>query len=248
MDKIIKTHKELAQAVEGKRILHLNSLGKDSIVALEWLVSFAKPSKIYSLFLRTFAGHPDDKIYLEYLKKRYPTVQFIIGHHTSEINSVLLGIYQSPVQVNVDYNDPEKFEHTGFSMNKMIEDYRKELGCDYFCDGSSKYEDFSRRTKFHQKGLLYQNKIYPLGMMSKKQVYDLIRNLDIKLHPCYKTASSTYDAISYWKMRNSFIIKPEYFEKILKIYPLFVLDKYRYERLMKWEKKSKKSKKKPKKN
>lgn len=44
----ITTHKELAELIAGKRILHMNSLGKDSTVCLEWLTRFAYPAHIVS--------------------------------------------------------------------------------------------------------------------------------------------------------------------------------------------------------
>jgi 3'-phosphoadenosine 5'-phosphosulfate sulfotransferase (PAPS reductase)/FAD synthetase len=226
---IIKTHKELAAHIQGKKILHLNSLGKDSVVCLEWLTRYAKPSKIYSVFFEFLANHPDDERYWNYLKKRYPTVEFLKRPNTVELTLLASGIYQTPVQVNQFYNH---WEFVEFERGKQIEELKRELGCDYTCNGSSKYESFARRTKFHQKGLVFKGEVSPLGMMTRDQVVGIIRDAGIKIHPCYKFSKGTYDHPSYWKMRAGWIARPEYREQMLSVYPLMVLDQYRYEVLL----------------
>lgn len=225
---MIKTHHELAKLIVGKKILHLNSLGKDSILCLEWLCSFAKPSKITSVFFEFLACHPADKTYLAYLKKRYPKVEFISLPNSIELSLITDGVYQSPIEVMSIFN---KFEHSDFDRSKQVEELKKNF--DYVCDGSSKYESFARRTKFHQKGLEFKGTIYPLGMMSKAQVIGLIKQTGIKLHPAYKFAKSSYDHPSYWKMRSGMIANSKFKENLLRIYPLLALDIYRYERLLK---------------
>jgi hypothetical protein len=227
---IIKTHKDLSKAIQGKRILHMNSLGKDSVLCLEWLVSYAKIKEIISVYFELHAKHPGDEVYLKYLKKRFPTVKFVKLPNTVELTNICLGIYQSPLDINYKYNH---FEYDGFDMGMVVDELMKEYFCDYACDGASKYEDFSRRTKFHQKGLMFKNKIYPLGMMSKAEVIGLLKSTGLKIHPSYKTAGSTYDHPSYWKMRSAFITNPQYYNNVKKIYPLICLDKYRYEKLLK---------------
>ena len=226
---MIKTHKQLAELVAGKTILHCNSLGKDSVIALEWLVRYAKPAKIYSLFFEFLANHPDDHRYLNYLKRRYPEVTFLVEPNSVELTLCANGIYQTPVEVNRIYN---AFEYDEFERGKQVEEIKRKYGCDYVCNGASKYESFARRTKFHQKGLEFKGEIFPLGMMSREQVISLIRDCGIKLHPCYKFTKGTYDHPSYFKMRASLITNPEYFKRILAIYPLLVLDKFRYEVLL----------------
>lgn len=226
---IIKTHRELANLIAGKRILHANSLGKDSVIALEWLCSYAKPSKIFSVYYGFLANHPDDKRYLDYLRKRFPQVEFIVQPNVIEINLVTDGHYQSPLFVNHIAN---KFEEYDIERSVQTDQLMEKLQCDYICDGSSKYESFARRTKFHQKGLEFQGIIYPLGMMSKDQVIGLIKSTGIKLHPMYKTARSTYDHPTWWKMKAGLLAKPEYWDSVRHTYPLIVLDRYRYEVLL----------------
>lgn len=225
----LKTHKQLADLIAGKRILHLNSLGKDSVLSLEWLVNFAHPSEIYSLNFEFIAKHPSDLKYWEYLKKRFPSVKFLKAPNAPEISLITYGTYQSPLYVNYELND---FEYDSFKMSALISEFKKKLACDYTCDGASKYEDFSRRTKFHQKGLCFNGNISPLGMMSKKEVYDLLRKTGIKLHPSYKFSSGTFDHPSYWKMRSAMIANPKFKKNVLDTFPLFACDIYRYERML----------------
>lgn len=210
--------------------MHLCSLGKDSVLTLEWLARCTKPKKIISLFFGFMAAHPDDERYMNYLKKRFPQVEFIIEPNAIELTLCAMGIYQSPVEVNTIYS---KFEYDEFSREKQVEEIKKKYNCDYICDGSSKYESFARRTKFHQKGLLYKDFIYPLGMMSRDQVVDMIRKTGVKLHPCYKFSKSSPDHPSWYKLRALFITNERYWKNMTAIYPLLLLDKYRYERMLK---------------
>lgn len=227
--KKITNHSDLAQEIAGKTILHLNSLGKDSVLCLEWLTSMAAPAKIYSVFFEFIAQHPSDKSYLNYLKKRYPTVTFLTEPNPIEIENIVLGQYQTPRDV-IENNS---FEYCGFSMKSQIAELKQKLGCDYVCSGESKYEGFARAVSFQKKGILKGNRIYPLGLLSKKQVYELLKKLRLPLHPCYKLSEGTYDTPSYWKMRSAFLTNPEFFASVLKTYPMLILDKYRHEKLFK---------------
>lgn len=226
---MIKTHAELAKHVEDKSILHLNSLGKDSVLCLEWLAR-TKVKKVISVFFEFLAPHPADDMYFDYLRKRFPQFTFCKAANTVELSLICDGTYQSPLDIHFQYNH---FEYVEFERGKQIEELKKHFECDFVCDGSSKYESFARRVKFHQKGLEFKGVIYPLGMMSKDQVISLIRDTGIKLHPCYKTASGTYDHPSYWKMRAGLLANEQFYKNVLRYYPLFVLDKYRYERMLK---------------
>ena len=230
MSAVIKKHKDLALKIIGSKVLHLNSLGKDSVLCLEWLDKFCHLTEIHSVVFR-FLKHPKDDVYLKYLKKRYRgRVVFHEFYFPEDLNYICDGVYQTPVMMNYLVNS---FEHYDFSMKEMVREIKEKLGCDYVCDGQSKYEMFSRRVKFHQKGILIDDRIFPLGMMSKKQVIDLIGKCGIKLHPCYKTSKSSYDHPSYWKMRNGFLECPEFYDRVKEVYPLITLDKFRYEVLLK---------------
>jgi 3'-phosphoadenosine 5'-phosphosulfate sulfotransferase (PAPS reductase)/FAD synthetase len=224
---MIKTHKDLADLIAGKKILLLNSLGKDSVLCLEWLTNYAYPSKVVSLQFDFFAPHPGDKPYEKYLRKRYPDVEFLKAPNAFDVTNIFLGKYQSPIDVLKNWNDSD---YDFFDFWEVANDYLKELDCDYMCLGRSRYEAFDRATFFHKNGIVKDNKIFPLGFMSKKQVMSLI---NFKLHPVYKTSPGTLDEISYYKMRSAFLAKPEYYKQMLKFYPLLELDKYRWERLMK---------------
>jgi len=221
---MIKSHKELAAYIENKSILHLNSLGKDSVVSLEWLVNYANPRKIVSLFFEFIASHPSDSDYLDYLKNRYPSVHFITEPNSIELNLIVSGDYQSPIEILKEYNH---YEYDTFERKKQI----AEIECDFICSGVSKYESFARASKFHRQGILIGKEIFPLGMMSKAQVYSIIHNSGLKLHPQYKFTNSTYDHPSYWKMRSSLLTNEQFKENIFKTYPLLELDKFRHERL-----------------
>ena len=223
---MIKTHKELATQIAGKNILHLNSLGKDSILCLEWLTKFAHPSKIISVFMQTFAPHPDDEKYLNYLFDRYPSVKFIVEPNPHNITRMCLGHYQSPLDVMNFYNP---LEYDMFDFDSMVQDLKNEHGCDYICKGHSRSESFRRATEFHKKGILIDDVIYPLGMMAKKEIMGLIKSTGFKLHPVYKLSAATLDQPSYFKYRSTFLAKPEYEKQMYEIYPLLELDKYRWE-------------------
>lgn len=161
---MIKTHKELASFIEGKTILHCNSLGKDATLCLEWLCNYAKPKKVVSIFFKFMASHPGDEVYLNYLKKRYPEVEFVVEPDAIELSLVIAGVFQNPGYVLKELNH---FEYVGFERSGQIEELCKKYSIDYVCNGASKYESFARRTKFHQKGLVFNGVIFPLGMMSK---------------------------------------------------------------------------------
>jgi 3'-phosphoadenosine 5'-phosphosulfate sulfotransferase (PAPS reductase)/FAD synthetase len=231
---IIKSHKDLANQIAGKAILHLNSLGKDSIVCLEWLTRFARPSRIVSVMYEFMAQHPSDKAYLNYLKKRYPTVEFIVEPNSNELNNIVSGFYQSPIEF-IFYL--ARLEYDTFERHLQTKELKEKYGCDYVCSGFSKYESFARATKFHKKGILIGDEIFPLGMMTKDQVLSVIKNGSVKLHPCYKLNKSTFDYPTYWKMRSTFLTNPEYRKTMLRVYPLLELDEYRYEVLLKGQKK-----------
>lgn len=118
----------------------------------------------------------------------------------------------------------------------MIEEMKAKYQCDYICVGMSKYESVTRAQGFYKKGLLQDDRIFPLGLLDKKQVLSLAKV--IKLHPCYKLAKSTYDFPTYWKMRSAFIVYPEYYERMKQFFPLIELDKYRYEKMMEFRSKN----------
>lgn len=227
---IIKKHKELAEHIEGKTILLLNSLGKDSVLCLDWLYNYAKPKKIVSIFFRFMAEHPEDQRYLDYLKRRYPKVEFIEQQDAVELSLIVAGVYQSPILTTHTLNHSE---YVQFYREAQLKEICDKYEIDYMCRGDSKYESFARRTKFHQKGLVFQGVIFPLGMMSKEEVIGLIKQVGLKLHPVYKYSGSGYDTPSYWKMRAGIVSNPKYWEKLLEVYPLLILDKYRYEVLLK---------------
>lgn len=230
MKQIIKTHKELATHIAGKKVLLMNSLGKDSIVCLEWLHNYAHVAEIHSLFFEFIASHPDDERYISYLKKRYPRAVFHKEPNAIELSNVCAGIYQQPLRV---MNFCNHLELNDFEMKLQAKEIKEKLGCDFICQGQSKYESFARATKFHQKGILVGDEIFPLGMMTKDQVMGVIKSSGMKLHPQYKTTPSTYDHPSYWKMRSGFIVNPEFQRRVFELYPLMRLDKYRHERMLK---------------
>ena len=230
---IIKTHKVLSQFIQNKKILHSNSLGKDSVLALQWLVDYAKIKNITSLFYKFMAHHPDDDRYLNYLKKRFPSVEFVVEHDAVELSWITTGIYQSPIDVIKTYNHAD---YISFDRTLMTKEFFKKGEFDYICRGDSKYESFARRTKFHQKGMVFNDCIFPLAMMSKDEVIGLIEKIGLKLHPCYKFTKSTHDTISYYKMRMDMIARPEYYKRVREFYPLMELDKYRWEKLIKGKK------------
>ncbi len=230
IEPILKTHKELAEHIKNKKILCLMSLGKDSVLCLEWLCTYANKKDIVAVFYKFMAHHPDDERYLNYLINRFPEVKFIVEPDPVELSFMVAGVYQCPIRTTKDFNH---WEYVEFFREKMIMELCVEHKIDYRCRGDSKYESFARRTKFHQKGLVFNGEIFPLGMMSKKEVIGLIRNTGIKLHPCYKYSGSGYDFPSYYKMRAGIISRPEYWLKLLESYPLLELDRYRWEILLK---------------
>lgn len=235
MSDIIKDQFELAKLMQGKKILHLNSLGKDSAVCMEWLACFEMfdlepPKKVVALNYQFLSEHPSDKAYLTWQKNRYPDFEFIQEPNPHELTNIVEGVFQCPVMMLQLINN---FEHTGFSMSKYNEDLLKKHDLDFISLGLARYESVSRASTFHKKGILRGNKIYPIGMMSKKDILNIIDKRKIKLHPSYKFAQSTYDNPSYYKMRSAFIVDPEYEKNVLRAYPLLALDKYRYEKLFK---------------
>jgi 3'-phosphoadenosine 5'-phosphosulfate sulfotransferase (PAPS reductase)/FAD synthetase len=225
----IKTHKALADLIAGKRILHSNSLGKDSVLALAWLCEYAAPSEVISVHFEFLAKHPDDARYLQYLRARFPNVSFITEPNPIELTLIIGGVYQNTEFMMRVGN---KSEYVEFEMGKQIQELKTKYQCDYVCDGSSKYETFARRTKFHQKGLEFNGTISPLGMMSRAEVIGAIKASGIKLHPVYKFARSTMDHPSWYKMRSNCLANPEYWQTLKRFYPLLVLDKFRYERML----------------
>lgn len=225
---IIKTHKELRDFIKGKRVLHLNSLGKDSVICLEWLTAFARVD-VVSLYLDFISSHPGDVPYFEYLKARYRSVNFVKFPNPIELSNLCSGVYQTPIEIltysnNLEYND--------FDFDKVVKELKIKYECDYICIGSSKYENFARATKFHKRGILIGDEIFPLGMMTKEQVISIIKASGMKLHPCYKTTPGTYDHPSYYKMRSGFVVSPEYKNKMYEVYPMLRLDEYRWEKLL----------------
>ena len=227
---IIKTHRELAEHIAGKRILHMNSLGKDALVSLYWLANYAQPSKVISVHFKTLAPQPYDDAYLKYQARQFPNVEFLVEPNANDVTNVGLGYYQSPIRVMHDLN---KWEYENFSMRQQAEELLKTHACDYICLGHSKYEGVARAIKFYKKGLLHGNSIFPLGLLTKDQVISIIKTSGIKVHPIYKLAKSTLDYPSYWKMRAAMLVNPRYEKDIYSIFPLLRLDKYRYEKLLK---------------
>jgi hypothetical protein len=224
----ITSHKDLAAHIAGKSILHLNSLGKDAALCLEWLNHYARPSKIVSLYCALAAKHPDDDRYLRYQKKRYPGVQFLLMPSAADMSQFSDGVYQSPIECLLNFNH---WEHRDFDWHKLWEAVRVETGCDLICSGEARYEHMARAMRFYKRGLLIDKTIYPLGFFSKQQVIQAIKASGIKLHPSYKLAPTTLDHPSFWKMRASWLAHPKYKEECLRAYPMLALDEYRWETL-----------------
>lgn len=226
---IIHSHKQLAEFVQHKKILHLSSLGKDSVLALSWLHDYAEIKEIVSLYMAPIVGHPEDKRYLDYLKQRFPKVQFVFSPSSWFVSTVAMGIFQSPINVITEFNN---WDYDWFDQEKVIEENKKKYGCELICSGRSKYESFIRATLFHRKGLVQGDHIYPLGLMTKKQIINAIRESGIRLHPVYKVSPATLDAVSFYKYRNSFVVYPEYKKLMYEYFPLLELDEFRYRRLL----------------
>lgn len=137
-------------------------------------------------------------------------------------------MYQNPVQMLTEQNT---WEYTEFSRSKLIEEIKNQYNCEFICSGESKYESVARATKFYKKGLLQDDRIFPLGLLTKQQVLSIAKT--VKLHPCYKTAKGTYDFPSYYKMKSAFKKNPEFQKNVLKAFPLLELDEFRYTVLLK---------------
>lgn len=225
---MIKTHLDLKSCIQGKRILCLCSFGKDSILLLHWLINFARVDVVAIGYLHQ-ARHPGLNRYIKYIQKKMPQVNFIFDHSPQELSGILQGRYQSPIEKLTWINHQE---HEAFDFNTLNEEYRKDYHCDYIATGISRYESFQRACFFQQNGLMKDKFIYPLGNMSKAQVYQEIKNMPYKLHPSYKLHDSTLDTPSWYKMRASFIAYPEYKKAMYQIHPLLELDEYRYTQLL----------------
>lgn len=232
---IIIHQKDLAQAIEGKKILHLNSLGKDAVLTLHWLNVATKAEKIVSVYFAHQAGYPTDKKYLEYLKKRYPKTEFIEVVSIPEINEKMSGMLQSPLVLNHSIYSQEYDE---FSFKKACEELRIKYGLDFICSGISCYEGMGRALYLRRVGLMDTDRkmIFPIGLMKQKQVLEMLKRIGTKLNPSYKFASESFDSASYFKMRYALQANPKYKEIIFEHYPMMALDQYRFEVLMKDEK------------
>ena len=191
---MIKTHKELASHIAGKKIMLMNSLGKDSILCLDWLHNYAQPAEINSFSMKFMASHPDDQKYIGYLKKRYPKASWFAEYNPLEISKILLGFYQHPTDVYSEWNH---FEFDTLDYDKFVEDWRVKLDCDFVCFGESRYESFARATQFHKRGIVQDKAIFPLGMMDKQQVFDLIKTTGIFFCKAYSAIFLTHKLFHY---------------------------------------------------
>lgn len=234
---MITTHKDLANAIAGKRILHLNSLGKDAALTLDWLNNYAKCSQIVSVFFKFEAGYPTDQKYWNYLKKKYPNTHFVEVIGVTEINEKMAGMFQTPLFINYVLNNQEYEE---FDFKKCCEELRVKYNCDYICSGISKYEGMGRALYLRKVGLLDEKHkmIFPIGLMNQAQVIGLIKKLGLRINPSYRYASESHDSASYFKMRNAFICEPEFKKTVYKHYPMLALDEYRFEVLFNGNKKA----------
>jgi hypothetical protein len=225
---IITSHADLAAQIAGKKILHLNSLGKDAILTLEWLVKFAHCAEIVSVHYASDTPFPTDEGYWKYLKRRYPTVRFIKAAPVWQINDRMDGYFQSPLWINYVMANQDFWN---FNVKQAHEDLRLQLGMDYICSGLSCYEGMGRAMYLRRVGLLHSemHTIYPIGLMKLAQVTDLIKKLKLPLNPSYKLSPESYDTASYWRMRNGFIARPEFRETVYKLFPLVALDEFRCE-------------------
>jgi len=224
---IITKHSELAKAIQGKRILHLNSLGKDATLTLDWLNNYAKVD-VVSVFFELRCAYPTDKKYWEYLKRQYPRTKFVKVPNLIELSEISQQKFQSPLFINYVINNQEYDE---FHFKKACEELRVQYKCDYICLGTSKYEGMGRAIFLKRVGLLHEERrtIYPIGLMNQKQVYSLLKQMKTKLNPSYKLTSESHDTATYFKMRNAFIAFPEFQRTVFEHFPLLLLDKYRYE-------------------
>ena len=226
---MIKTHKELAEHIAGKNILHLNSYGKDSAVCLEWLSTYAFPARIVALHFEFQSQSKFDLQYLKWQKQRYRNVEFISLPNPHELTNIVKGLFQNPLK---QMNMMNSFEYGEFAIGDLAEEFRVGENLDYISMGHSKYESVARASRFYKEGLVQNKHIYPIGMMTKKQILGLIKSRKIKLHQAYKFGKSTQDLPSYYKMRSMFISDPSYKKSVYKVFPLLALDEYRWERLM----------------
>jgi len=229
---IITSYQELAQVIKGKKILHLNSLGKDALVTLHWLNIATTCERIVSVYFAHQAGYPTDKKYLAYLKKRYPKTEFMEVVSIPEINEKMSGMLQSPLVLNHSIYGQEYEE---FSFKKACEELRVKYGLDYICSGIACYEGMGRAIYLRKVGLLDESRkmIFPIGLMKQKQIQGMLKKIGTKLNPSYKFASESFDSASYFKMRYALQANPEYKKIVYDHYPMMALDEYRFEVLMK---------------
>lgn len=227
---MITSHAELAKAISGKKILHMNSMGKDAVLCLDWLNNYCDSSvQIVSVFFELKAAkYPTDDAYWKYLKEKYPRTKFVKVLDITEMTEILAGMFQSPLFTNYVINNQE-FE--GFNGEKAAEELRVQYGCDYICRGISCYEGMGRAIYLRRVGLLDEGRkqIFPIGLMKQAQVVGLLKKVGVKLNPSYKFADSSYDSASYFKMRTAFIGRPDFKKTVYKHYPLLCLDEYRFE-------------------
>ena len=124
----ITTHKALADLIAGKRILLLNSYGKDATLCLSWLSDYACPEHIISLNYRFLVQHPRDEEYLLYLKQRFPAVSFRTQYSPIEISNIMQGLFQCPID-RLRWTQNQTYEL--FYFDKVNEENRVLYGCDY---------------------------------------------------------------------------------------------------------------------
>lgn len=203
------------------------SLGKDSIVLLDMI--YPKFKKIYCVFMYFVKGLTHIERWINWLKYKYPDVEFVQIPHFS-LTTVLKGGLLCVPHPNL----------RSLTLKHVIAGLKKRFGCDYVFLGMKKADGMNRRLmlKGYEKcNYVFNGQCYPLADYTQKHILSYMKHHNLPDPVRYSKKASSgvgFDMDCFLWLEEHF---PEDLEKIYKVFPFSrrLLYEYHYKQQLKEE-------------
>lgn len=145
------------------------SLGKDSIVTLDLL--YPKFNRIVCVFMYLVKGLSHIQNWINWLKRKYPKIEFQEIPHWNLTYNLKYGVYCTP-------NPKVKVLNLSMVLTKLKETY----GIDYIFLGMKKADSMNRRLflmGYEKENYIHNGNCYPLVEFTQKQILSYMRKKNL---------------------------------------------------------------------
>ena len=184
------------------------SLGKDSLVLLDLM--YPRFKRVVCVFMYFVKGLSHIQRYIDYVKVRYPRIEFVELPHWNLTYLLKSGMYCPPQNVKL------------MKLRDVIEGVKRKYGVEYVFLGMKKADSLNRRLMLKTYEPTYENNglVYPLADWTQKMELTYMRQRRLPEPIRYSLKASSGVGFNRecftWLEKNC----PKDLEKIYEVFPL----------------------------